>query len=92
MSLTALVATAAIGLVSLPPIDTPAPKGVTLTQAAPFISTQGMIVPKGDYRTMSNGCTYRRTQAPGYPPRWILVINPTRIGLPAPRGRCSGMM
>ncbi|WP_425102072.1 hypothetical protein [Tropicibacter sp. S64] len=92
MSFTALAAAATLGLVSLPASDLRMPKELMLAQAAPYISTQGVVVPQGDYRTLSNGCTYRRTQAPGYPPRWILIINPTRIGLPAPRGRCSGML
>ncbi|WP_136443626.1 hypothetical protein [Pacificoceanicola onchidii] len=92
MSFTALVTASALGLVSLPPVDSGAPKELMLAQAQPFISTQGVVAPRGEYRTMSNGCVYRKTQAPGYPPRWILVINPQRLGMPKPRGRCSGMM
>lgn len=92
MSITALVTASAIGLVSLTAQDVPAPKDLMLAQAAPYVSTQSVMVPNGDYKTMANGCTYRRTQAPGYPVRWILVVNPSRIGLPAAPGRCRGML
>lgn len=92
MTFTALAA-AAFGLISLQPsADLDLPKELMLTQAQPYISTQGIVAPQSDYRTLSNGCTYRRTQAPGYPPRWILVVNPSRLGIAAPRGRCSGML
>ena len=92
MSLSAFLTASALGLVSLTAQDTPAPKQLLMAQAAPFVSSQGIAAPQGDYRTMSNGCTYRRTQAPGYPARWILVVNPTSIGMPKPPRGCRGMM
>lgn len=89
MGITTFVTLATLGLASVP-VD--APKDQVLAQATPFISTQGIAVPRNDYMTTAKGCTYRKTQAPGYPPRWILVINPQRMGMPKPQGRCSGMM
>jgi len=38
--------------------------------------------------TSPEGCTYTRAQAPGYPPSWHIVLNPQRLGLPRPAGRC----
>lgn len=64
-----------------------------MAQAAPFVTTQGVVAPRAsaDYMTTPQGCSYRRTQAPGYPARWILIVNPQRLGLPKrPRG-CKGM-
>ncbi len=47
---------------------------------------------QGDYYTTPQNCTYRRTQAPGYPASWILVLNPYHVGrAPAHRG-CRGML
>ncbi|MEN9062756.1 MULTISPECIES: hypothetical protein [Ponticoccus] len=92
MSLTTLVAAASLGLVSLTATEAETPKTLIFAQAAPFIGTQGYIAPQGDYMTTAQGCTYRRTQAPGYPPRWILVLNPKHIGLPNSPRSCKGMM
>lgn len=84
---------AMLGLVSLTVSDAETPKGLILAQASPFASTQGYVAqPVSDYMTTADGCTYRRTQAPGYPARWILVINPGHIGRPNASGRCKGMM
>ena len=68
--------------------------GVTLAQAQPFVGSQGYVAPSAgarDYMTTPEGCTYRRTQAPGYPERWILVVNPQGLGLPKPPRGCRGM-
>lgn len=89
MGITTLVTLASLGLASVP---STAPTGEVLAQANPFISTQGIVVPRGDYMTTAKGCTYRKTQAPGHPPRWILVVNPQRLDLPKPPKGCHGMM
>lgn len=36
-----------------------------------------------------NGCAYRRTQAPGSPPLYILIQNPHHLGLPNNTGTCA---
>ncbi len=46
----------------------------------------------GQWRTLENGCSYSRAQAPGYAPTWHLIVNPQRVGLPArPRG-CKSLV
>ncbi len=42
--------------------------------------------------TTPQGCSYSRAQAPGYPPTWHLILNPQRVGLPTPSGRCPVML
>ncbi|WP_071674541.1 hypothetical protein [Nioella nitratireducens] len=42
--------------------------------------------------TTPQGCSYSRAQAPGYPPTWHLILNPQRVGLPVPTGRCPVML
>jgi hypothetical protein len=44
------------------------------------------------FRVTKDGCTYRKTQAPGYPPRWILIVNPQQMGIPASKVSCPGML
>jgi hypothetical protein len=90
MTLTALAALATISLT--PTQEIPAQKDLILSQAQPFISTQGAAVQNGNYMTTPQGCTYRKTQAPGYPARWILVLNPHHIGKPNSPRNCKGMM
>jgi len=34
----------------------------------------------GQWLILSNGCSYSRAQAPGYPMQWILILNPHHIG------------
>ena len=65
---------------------------VILAQAQPFVGSQGVSAPRGNYMTTPEGCTYRRTQAPGHPPQWIIVLNPHHLGLPASPRTCKGMM
>ncbi|WP_425070191.1 hypothetical protein [Sagittula sp. S175] len=93
MGIITAAAAAMLGLASLTTTDADTPKGLMLAQASPYITTQGYVAPQGnDYMTTAEGCTYRRTQAPGYPPRWILVVNPHHIGKAPSRARCKGMM
>ncbi|WP_146588894.1 hypothetical protein [Puniceibacterium confluentis] len=47
---------------------------------------------QGDYYTTADNCTYRRTQAPGYPAGWILVLNPFHVGKPSAHRGCRGML
>ncbi|MGI3169400.1 hypothetical protein ACRARG_09630 [Pseudooceanicola sp. C21-150M6] len=39
--------------------------------------------------TLTNGCSYSRTQAPGYAPMWILIQNPHHIGQPNVHKGCQ---
>jgi len=45
----------------------------------------------GQWRTLANGCSYSRAQAPGYAPSWYLIVNPQTIGLPARPKNCKPM-
>ena len=85
------LAAATIGLATLNSSDAGTPK-ILLAQAQPFIATQGIAAPQGDYMTTPEGCTYRRTQAPGHPARWIIVLNPHHIGKSVSPKRCKGML
>lgn len=92
MSLAALVTAATIGLAALTASEADTDKLPLFSQARPFVGSQGSVAPQGDYMTTKRGCTYRRTQAPGYPPRWILVLNPVHIGRPVSPRSCKGML
>lgn len=98
MGFSAFLTTLSLGLVSLSGTEATTPKGLVLAQAGPhaadpYVATQGYVAPQGgDYMTTPQGCTYRRTQAPGYPPRWILVINPYHVGNGKSSRGCKGMM
>ena len=85
-------AAAALGLASLSTEAADTPKDLILAQAQPFIGTQGFVAPQGNYMTTANGCTYRKTQAPGHPPRWILVVNPHHVGGKFAGRQCQGML
>ncbi len=92
MGLTSLAFAASLGLAALTADEADTPKGLILAQAQPFVTTQGYMAPSSNYMTTADGCTYRRTQAPGYPPRWILVVNPHHIGQGVSARKCKGMM
>ncbi|MFZ5961624.1 hypothetical protein ACOXXX_01620 [Thalassococcus sp. BH17M4-6] len=47
---------------------------------------------QGEYYTTPDNCTYRRTQAPGYPAQWYLVQNPHHIGRPTAHRGCRGTL
>ncbi len=87
MSLIALASLSVLGLGT----DPAEPAFLQLAQSQPYLSTQGAMAPRGDYMTTPEGCTYRKTQAPGYPPMWILVLNPHHLGLPNSPRACKGM-
>ncbi|KMK67486.1 hypothetical protein [Puniceibacterium sp. IMCC21224] len=40
----------------------------------------------------SDNCSYRKTQAPGHPPMWILIVNPHHLGLPNAHRGCRGTL
>ncbi|MHA6323719.1 hypothetical protein [Roseivivax sp. CAU 1753] len=67
-------------------------------QTTVFISTQGHSADappagfQGQWFTTSDGCTYSRTQAPGYPVQWIIVLNPRHIGQPNAHRGCKPMI
>lgn len=46
----------------------------------------------GEFYTTPDNCTYRRTQAPGYAPSWILIVNPYHLGKPNAHRGCPGML
>lgn len=84
---------AAFTLASLTVTEAETPQQLYLAQAQPYVATQGAVMgPQGDYMTTADGCTYRRTQAPGHPVRWIIVLNPHHIGKASSPGKCKGMM
>lgn len=92
MAFLSLAAAVGVGLASLSIHGAETPNTPHLAQAQPFVTTQGVVGPQGDYMTTPEGCTYRRTQAPGQPVRWIIVQNPHHIGKPASPGSCKGML
>ena len=92
MAILTLVSAATIGLATLSTTDAETPKGLILTQPRPFVLTQAAPAPQGDYMTTPEGCTYRRTQAPGQPVRWIIVLNPHHVGKGVSPGKCKGML
>ncbi|SIT15033.1 hypothetical protein SAMN05421759_12146 [Roseivivax lentus] len=72
-------------------------------QSTVIISTQGQgaamgdgAVPSENFRgqwfTTPDGCSYSRTQAPGYPVRWMLILNPRHIGQPNAHRGCKSML
>lgn len=92
MPLIPLAAAASLSLVSLTDTEAVTPEKLYLAQAQPYIATQGVTGPRGDYMTTADGCTYRRTQAPGHPVRWIIVLNPHHVGKGVSRSKCKGML
>ena len=42
--------------------------------------------------TTPNGCSYSRTQAPGYPVQWVLILNPHHIGQPNAHIGCAPVL
>lgn len=86
-------ASTALTLAALTATDADTPTTMHLAQARPYLGTQGVVMgQQGDYMTTPEGCTYRRTQAPGQPVRWIVVLNPHHIGKPSSPGKCKGML
>jgi hypothetical protein len=92
MALIPMTAAAVLGLASFSATEADTPKALFLAQSQPFVSTQSVIGPRGDYMTTADGCTYRRTQAPGQPVRWIIVLNPHHVGKSVSPGKCKGML
>lgn len=88
MSLMTMIAAATIGI---GPVDA-LPAQDTVSPNSSFELVQQRLLQGGEFMVTDEGCTYRRTQAPGYPARWILVYNPGYIGLPnSPKG-CKAMI
>ena len=91
----ALISTAAAAVISVAAFtgsSADTPKDLVLAQARSYPSTQGQVqAAGGNYMTTPEGCTYRRTQAPGYPARWILVVNPHHVGAAPATTKCPGM-
>lgn len=93
MAFTTIFAHAVLGLAALTSTEAHTPKDLSLAQGQPYIGSQGYVAPvAGNYMTTADGCTYRRTQAPGYPPRWVLVVNPQHLGKEPATRKCRGMM
>lgn len=46
----------------------------------------------GRYFTTPDDCTYAKTQAPGYAPMWILILNPYHVGRPNAHRNCPGTL
>lgn len=52
----------------------------------------GTVQTGSQWITTPDGCSYSRTQAPGYPVQWILILNPHHIGKPNAHARCAPML
>ena len=52
----------------------------------------GTVQTGSQWITTPNGCSYSRTQAPGYPVQWILILNPHHIGQPDAHMGCAPML
>ncbi|MCT4609078.1 MAG: hypothetical protein N4A70_07700 [Pelagimonas sp.] len=93
MSIKIIALTTMLGTASLSSTEATTPKGDLLAQAHPWMSTQQQVQGgQNGIRVTKDGCTYRKTQAPGYPPRWILIVNPQQMGIPASKVSCPGML
>lgn len=46
----------------------------------------------GQWYTTPDGCSYSRAQAPGYPPMWVLILNPHHIGQPPAGPHCATLL
>lgn len=66
------------------------------TQHQPWLEAASRQAPPsgygGQYFTTQDNCTYSRTQAPGYPVMWILVLNPYTLGKPQAHRGCPGAL
>ncbi|WP_438992383.1 hypothetical protein [Lentibacter sp.] len=47
---------------------------------------------QGQWYTTSDGCSYSRTQAPGYAVSWVLIQNPHHINKPNVGAHCSSTL
>ena len=52
----------------------------------------GTIATGRQWITTPDGCSYSRTQAPGYPVQWVLILNPHHIGQPNAHIRCAPVL
>lgn len=76
----------AVAVVANTPVEA---QSRTEARTVSVVSTQNM---SGDYMTTADGCTYRRTQAPGYGVHWIVVLNPHHIGRPNSPRHCRAIV
>lgn len=67
---------------------TTADAGSATTTAVPKTPSAVQNGPYGQWYTTQDNCTYSRTQAPGYPPQWYLVLNPHHLGKPDAHAGC----
>lgn len=47
---------------------------------------------EGQWYVTPGGCSYSRTQAPGYPPKWYLIVNPHHLGQPPAKPSCPRVL
>lgn len=52
----------------------------------------GTVQTGSQWITTPDGCSYSRTQAPGYPAQWILILNPHHIGRPNAHMKCKPVL
>lgn len=52
----------------------------------------GTVQTGSQWITTPNGCSYSRTQAPGRPVQWILILNPHHIGQPDAHIGCAPVL
>lgn len=68
------------------------------TQAQANVVTSAPQPPAGTVQTGTqwittpDGCSYSRTQAPGYPVQWVLILNPHHIGRPNAHLKCAPIL
>lgn len=69
--------------------------GQTATAAGTYKAppVPGNVMTTGSqWITTADGCSYSRTQAPGYPVQWVLILNPHHIGQPNAHIKCAPML
>lgn len=52
----------------------------------------GTVQTGSQWITTPDGCSYSRTQAPGYAAQWILILNPHHIGRPNAHMKCAPVL
>ena len=72
------------------------PAAAALAVASTASLTQAQTRPAATYQgqwfTTADGCSYTRTQAPGYAVSWILIQNPHHINKPDVADHCANML
>ena len=71
---------------------------LSLSFALPALAQETLYNPNpmyaqaGQWYTAPNGCSYTRTQAPGQPVQWFLIVNPHHIGGRNATSACASVL